>query len=160
MYIPTSGFLSVSDTEFPVLQVNAKIDTTLLISEENVLSWIQTQPSGIANAISTLPCVEVNETGLYGIFSQISFRFEKKSKEHTGGHGIMRIINGPSNGNETLTKRVIFVPTERDEAIIEPSNLAAFPQLNAFDKICVMVDPVSHIYKSILDNQLTLVKLY
>lgn len=103
----------------------------------------------------------VHKPGLYGVFSQLSFRFKKDEKIHTSAHKL--IVRDKKNGylDNMLTKRIIFVPDNRTEQAFEPSTLIAFPNLEDDDKVCVIIPENNEhlIYISKVDNYLNILQL-
>lgn len=138
----------------------------VLLSVEKRLEWQpafngRTTPEIVA--VKNESCVMVNASGLYAVFSQISFRFGsgQNDTEYTSAHKLILKAKAEDYMESILTKRIIFVLQNRTEAVFEPSNLSAFPEINTDDKICVVIPENQErlIYKSTIDNYLTVLKL-
>jgi len=127
------------------------------------LRWLKTSDASLTalTASETDSCINVNESGMYVVFSQITFRFNGYSTVTDVAHSVMTIRDGEPN---TVQKKMVSVPVrrpdmEKDERTLMPSNLIVFVDVTAGDALCIRVYPITNIYASNVDNALTILKL-
>jgi len=129
-------------------------------TETGNVTWNQTSGTHGFQPSLKDSCVTVYEPGLYGVFCQLTFKFDSGS---TDTAVISAWIRGKADGNMTfLQRRSIDRPylDEETHRTLIVSNLNVFPYVqHAGDSICVTPSPAKAMYVSSIDNTLTLVRL-
>ncbi|KAH3810753.1 uncharacterized protein LOC127833370 [Dreissena polymorpha] len=159
--VSTFGALA-GDTSMPANQHNVYAVFSLdqvALNNTGDIRWLKSDGSDSVTPNKTDSCVVVKQGGLYGAFSQITFKFSPSSKERVG-HSIYVIRHGTAN-ETMIQKRNLDKPQLRLEThtFLQPSNINAFVSLSSGDQVCVNPSPPDMVYKSAVDNILTVVRL-
>ncbi|WAR12589.1 hypothetical protein MAR_026769 [Mya arenaria] len=121
-------------------------------SEQTAGSSMQLSPNGF--------CVVAPESGLYMVYSQITFTFDGRTDRSEVAH-IVSVRSG--DDDRMLQKKLISIPYRNPELperqqTMESSNLITSAKVAADDRICIGASPVNLVYNSQVDNVLKVVK--